>query len=37
MTAPLDGLPIAEAGEWAAEKHRLLADYVTATRFAWKG
>jgi three-Cys-motif partner protein len=30
---PDDGLPIAEAGEWASEKHRLLADYVAATRF----
>lgn len=28
-----DKLPIAEAGEWAAEKHRLLRDYVVATRF----
>lgn len=28
-----DGLPVAEAGEWATEKHRLLADYVVATRF----
>ena len=27
------GLPVAEAGEWATEKHRLLADYITATRF----
>lgn len=33
MTDPEDGLPVAEAGEWAAEKHRLLADYVAATRF----
>src|SRR5690348_8003529 len=30
---PEDGLPIAEAGEWAAEKHRLLRDYIVATRF----
>lgn len=28
-----DGLPVAEAGEWATEKHRLLADYIAATRF----
>jgi three-Cys-motif partner protein len=28
-----DGLPVAEAGEWAAEKHRLLADYIVATRY----
>lgn len=28
-----DGLPLGDAGEWAAEKHRLLADYVIATRY----
>lgn len=33
MTDPDDGLPVGEAGEWALEKHRLLADYVVATRF----
>jgi three-Cys-motif partner protein len=33
MTDPQDGLPVGEAGEWAFEKHRLLADYVIATRF----
>lgn len=33
MTDPEDGLPIGDAGEWASEKHRLLADYIVATRF----
>ena len=33
MVDPEDGLPVAEAGEWAAEKHRLLRDYIVATRF----
>jgi three-Cys-motif partner protein len=33
ITDPEDGLPVAEAGEWATEKHRYLADYITATRF----
>ena len=33
MTDPKDGLPVGEAGEWATEKHRLLSDYVVATRF----
>jgi three-Cys-motif partner protein len=28
---PTDGLPASEAGEWAREKHRLLAQYVDAT------
>ena len=32
-TAQENGLPVAEAGEWATEKHRLLADYIVATRF----
>jgi len=28
---PADGLPASEAGEWAKEKHRLLAQYIDAS------
>ena len=28
---PQDGLPVSDAGPWAADKHRLLGDYVRAT------
>lgn len=28
---PADGLPVSEAGEWAKEKHRLLAQYIDAS------
>jgi len=31
LTDPDDGLPLSAAGEWAKEKHRLLAQYVDAS------
>lgn len=31
MKDPVDGLPLSKAGEWAEEKHRLLADYIVAS------